>query len=131
MSAQEKIFEEFTQADGSVARKFGGTGLGLSISRKLVVLMGGNLLLKSEEGVGSTFIVEFPLANILSEGASTLSQDISSQPISSRVLFIDDDSYVRLLVSKIFAANGISFDIADNGAKGGIVTGKQIGRAHV
>ena len=118
MSAQEKIFEEFTQADGSVARKFGGTGLGLSISRKLVVLMGGNLLLKSEEGVGSTFIVEFPLANILSEGASMLSQDISSQPISSRVLFIDDDSYVRLLVSKIFAANGISFDIADNGAKG-------------
>jgi signal transduction histidine kinase/CheY-like chemotaxis protein/HPt (histidine-containing phosphotransfer) domain-containing protein len=117
-SAQEKIFEEFTQADGSVARKFGGTGLGLSISRKLVVLMGGNLMLKSEEGRGSCFMVEFPLEKVYSGIVDKGEQSASPQTISSKVLFIDDDSYVRLLVGKILAANGINFDIAESGAKG-------------
>ncbi|WP_320054114.1 ATP-binding protein [uncultured Acetobacteroides sp.] len=117
-SAQEKIFEEFTQADGSVARKFGGTGLGLSISRKLVILMGGNLVLKSEEGVGSCFSVEFSLEKIHIEEIGIHNPVVASQPISKKVLFIDDDSYVRLLVGKIFAANGINFDIAESGAKG-------------
>lgn len=117
-SAQEKIFEEFTQADGSVARKFGGTGLGLSISRKLVILMGGNLNLKSEEGVGSRFMVEFPIEKVYEEVVEEPIQPVTSRPISSKLLFIDDDSYVRLLVSKIFAANGISFDIAESGSEG-------------
>jgi CheY-like chemotaxis protein/HPt (histidine-containing phosphotransfer) domain-containing protein len=52
---QEAIFQEFTQADSSTTRHYGGTGLGLTISRHLVSLMGGELRLESDEGVGSEF----------------------------------------------------------------------------
>ncbi len=56
------IFDEFTQAEGHPARKFGGTGLGLAISSKMAALLGGNLTVTSEEGVGSTFALTIPLA---------------------------------------------------------------------
>ena len=54
------LFQEFTQVDGSLTRKYGGTGLGLSFSRKLAELMGGRIELHSEEGVGSTFSCDLP-----------------------------------------------------------------------
>jgi signal transduction histidine kinase len=74
MTAEQlaKLFQEFSQAEASTAKKFGGTGLGLAITRKLARMMGGDVTVASEPGKGSVFTVRLP-----SEGGSSLIQNIS------------------------------------------------------
>ena len=55
-----KLFEDFTQADQTTARRYGGTGLGLAITRRLCRMMGGDVTVTSEAGKGSAFVVHLP-----------------------------------------------------------------------
>lgn len=84
----ERIFEDFVQADDSIARRFGGTGLGLAIARRLARLMRGELTVVSAPGAGSTFTLEVPL----DLAASGIAQGTLEPPSRQlRVLLVDDD----------------------------------------
>ncbi len=102
--ARKRLFNPFTQADGSTTRKYGGTGLGLAISRRLVELMGGEIGVKSVEGVGSTFWFTVTLGvNAAEESASVRkSPDLSH----SRVLIIDGHPAQRRLMSTFIRSWG-------------------------
>jgi len=92
---QKKIFEAFSQADSSTTRRYGGTGLGLTISARLVSLMGGELNVQSEPGVGSEFAFTLVLQ---SQQAAPTSGDTMTGFNGERVLVVDDNSTnLRLL----------------------------------
>jgi signal transduction histidine kinase/AmiR/NasT family two-component response regulator len=89
---RERIFDDFVQADDSIARRFGGTGLGLAISRRIAALMGGTLTLESTPGAGSSFRLEAPFR--LAEAAATAADDeLPVYPLN--VLVVDDDPVNR------------------------------------
>jgi CheY-like chemotaxis protein len=89
---QERIFEDFVQADDSIVRRFGGTGLGLAISRRLARLMGGDLTVTSRPGEGATFQLTVPLANATGMTAPIM-PIAPGEPLA--VLLVDDDPVNR------------------------------------
>ena len=109
-----RIFEKFTQADGSTTRVYGGTGLGLTISKHIVEMMGGRMQVESELGKGSSFGFRVPLP--IDYEAKTEFFD-SSLLKGRRVLIVDDLEVNRLLFTEQLKAWDLEADIAMDGVE--------------
>ena len=110
----EHIFESFSQEDSSTTREYGGTGLGLTISRELVKLLGGELHVKSELGVGSEFYFSVPVE----VGKEIIEVKESSQKISfdgKKVLLVEDNKANQMYMQIILKKLNLVFDITSDG----------------
>lgn len=88
--AMERIFQPFEQADATISKRYGGTGLGMSITRNLITLMGGQIQIESESGVGTTCIVDIPFKK--GEGSCLPEPDFAQQGLQA--LIVDDEQQV-------------------------------------
>ena len=90
---QDKVFEAFSQADGSMARKYGGTGLGLTICTRLVTMMGGAIWVESEPGQGSTF--HFTVRASVQDASGQRSEPLQPEQLRNLHALIVDDNFTN------------------------------------
>ena len=107
---QQKLFQPFTQVDSSMSRRYGGTGLGLAISRQLVELMGGDIGLESELGVGSTFWFSARFERL--PGGSLHDFMVPEGVARPRVLVAEASSAAREMLHQQLAAWGFEHELA-------------------
>ena len=119
----DTIFNAFEQTKGQSAAKFGGTGLGLAISKRLSQMMGGDIILTSDVGKGSTFSVQLGGIAVATEealaeakGAVEVPPNVAFEP--SKVLIVDDVEYNRLLIRSYLAEYGFRLLEAADGKEG-------------
>jgi signal transduction histidine kinase/CheY-like chemotaxis protein/HPt (histidine-containing phosphotransfer) domain-containing protein len=116
--AQKSLFRTFTQADGTITRRFGGTGLGLAISKQLIELMGGKIGLVSRPGEGSTFWFTLPpRRTALAAEESAQSARSGSDLSGYRVLVVEDVEINRLIARESLRRMGCHVEIAEDGAR--------------
>ena len=112
---QALIFDVFTQADSSTARRFGGSGLGLAISRSLAQMMGGDISVSSEVGKGSTFSFTTQLQH--AHVTNAMSSEVLPSLQGKTVLVVDDTASNRLVLAKRLASIGLHPVTADGAAQ--------------
>jgi signal transduction histidine kinase/CheY-like chemotaxis protein len=110
---QSRLFQSFSQADASTTRKYGGTGLGLAISKQLVEMMGGEIWVESEEGVGSTFAfrAEFGVGKEVSKRAFEPAQDVCGL----HALVVDDNETAREILQSYLESFTFDVSVATDG----------------
>ena len=113
----DRMFDRFTQADGSVSRRYGGTGLGLSISRRLVEMMGGEIGAESDGRTGSTFRFRVPLSAVESPAETRAPQNPAAPDRRLRVLLAEDNAANRALIAALTAQLDIELHMVENGAQ--------------
>lgn len=123
------LFRSFTQADPSTTRKYGGTGLGLAISRYLCRMMGGDITVESEVGVGSTFTIylpaDFDKAQAQRQDDGPMATPVYEEDVvtvkpanASTILIIDDDPITRDLIRRHLLREGFHVKTATGGEEG-------------
>jgi PAS domain S-box-containing protein len=124
---RERIFESFTQADGSLSRRYGGAGLGLSISRQLARRLGGNLTFESTPGAGSLFRLTFPLVEgnpgdgggeALPQQRTTGQEEENTANLSAaprHILVAEDNAINALVLRKILEKSGYLVETVRSG----------------
>jgi len=113
-----RLFQPFSQADGSTTRKYGGTGLGLVIAKDLVRLMGGTMDVHSVAGEGSTFWFTFPFQPPSKERPRTIAKvhtSAETSKFSGRVLVAEDHAVNRVLAVAMLNSLGLEVDVATDG----------------
>ncbi|HUP80567.1 MAG TPA: ATP-binding protein, partial [Pirellula sp.] len=123
-----RMFKAFSQVDSSTTRRFGGTGLGLSICRQLVDLMGGEIGVDSQVGIGSTFWFEIPVDIVRPASqafqipaAKTPLELASGKPspllntISGHILVAEDNHINQLYISELLKHLGCTYVVVSNG----------------
>ncbi len=115
-----RVFESFTQADASIARKYGGTGLGLTITRKFCEMMGGSIAVESQASRGTTFTITLPadVEEAAPEPEPGGRAEETAASGATLVLVIDDDAAVRELVRRYLGREGYRVVCAADGDDG-------------
>ncbi len=120
---QKRVFDSFTQANGTITKKYGGTGLGLTISKNLVELMNGSMGVDSIEGIGSQFWFEIPLLKATDKVKATelipMEEVNTNDPRrtlhSARVLLADDNEMNLKIAMAILEQMGCKITVANTG----------------
>lgn len=111
-----KLFESFSQVDGSITRRFGGTGLGLAISKQLVEMMDGNIIVESKENSGSLFKFTIKLLNSdVKVVDSSTDLFIPKANKKLKVLLVEDDRINQMLTLNLVEKQGHQIVLANNG----------------
>lgn len=111
-----KLFDSFSQVDGSMTRKYGGTGLGLAITKQLVEIMGGKIEVASELGIGTTFQFEIPFIEV--DQYVQTSDEVPTVPKAHRhlrVLLVEDDIVNQTLAVRLLEKQYHDVTLAENG----------------
>ena len=130
-----RLFQAFTQSDESVTRRFGGTGLGLAISKQLARMLGGDIEVQSQPGLGSRFLVivgagdmsatrmlsNVTEAEVLANAPAAQDfglKDLARVRFEARILLVEDGEDNRRFISRFLAKMGVEVGLAENGLEG-------------
>lgn len=116
----QSIFDKFTQADGSITRKYGGTGLGLAITKRLTELQDGRVTVESNPGMGSRFSIKLPYEMVREQSPALNAAPVEMAPraesmVPARILLVEDNVVNQKVVLAVLRKRKYHIDVASDG----------------